>query len=1003
MKKVIVSLCVLSLIFSNIFLNPEAVTPVYENILKDASISANSEYYNGWYEYNRPLSSLIDGKTYIGEGYNAGNMFATEYSSDGLAFLNFKFASPKYLNTLLLYFAGSSVAPDNPITDYAVDVKLVDGSWKRIAEKHSDGYTNWDTYTETLFFEKVLANEIQITMKNEKAQSFAAIYEVEAFLDNEINREDYTKNTSNDCTNKAIPLPERSNVLYGIIPTIGVIDDWYSQNRPLKCLTDGKNFYGTGYNLAETTAVPFTEDGTAYFNFSFDNSKEINHINMSFPGTSAVEIENQLRDFAIFVKLQNGNWQKIAQKHLEQYSNWDALLVDIFFEKVVANEVRIIFTNSKGQDYAALYEVEAYYDNTVTKDKHTNVEISNDIEFKVPYQIESKDDVPIIGVYGGKDTLSYGETNLVFDGGKDAFITLGDLFLKEFRLDVSVDRLVYDLNIDIFETATVGAATNRITLSNGEVYFKNDKLGHYEDEVSDISVTVKDSQITISLKDNNGNDIFIKSLYYNDCKKGNIFLSASSNMTIKNISVLEVDKNGNEYKPNILKIGDCNCDFNVNAEDITELIIRILNEQLWIYDDVNKDGQINIVDLVKLKNEIAGISNNKVFVANYGSDKANGTATQPFATLSHALDTINDNGVIEIIGVNTLSSTFKWNEHNKNVTITGDTLDFTKINDTQIVLGDSVTFDNVTLCFNDNDYLYANGHSLCVEENVVLNGVIRLYGGGVKDSIINGDTNIKVLSGTYEGIYGGSNNGTINGNTNVYVGGNVNETININHVEKYFVYGGGVGGAVTGDTNVIFTDNAKAEVVVGGYNCWSDGEIGGNTNVLISGGKMMGVYGGNYFGYKWEHFVNNKSTKINSANITVTGGEIQQVFGGNANAFLTGDVNINILGGKITRRIYGGCYNNLSLGYTSSCYVKGNILLKISSGANISLDYYDDDRGIFAISRYKNKYSDEVSKIIFDDELAYEKYFSKIGPSASDRYMKQNLPSRYYDEIVKNY
>jgi len=1003
MKKIIVSLCVISLIICSAFLKLEAVEPSNENILKDSTITANNEYYNGWYEYNRPLSSVVDGKTYIGEGYNAGNMFATEYSTDGTAFLNFKFETPKYLNTLVLYFVGSSAAQDNPITDYAVDVKLLDGSWKRVSEKHTDEYDNWDTYTETLLFEKVLANEIRITMKNDKGQSYVAIYEVEAFLDNRITREDYTKNVSNDCTNKAIPLPESSNILYGIIPTIKVVDDWYSQNRPLNCLTDGSDYYGVGYNLANTTAVPFSQDGTAYFNFSFDNPKEINHIRLSFPGTSAVEIENQLRDFAIFVKLQNGNWEKVSQKHLTEYSNWDALLVDLFFEKVVSNEVRIIFTNSKGQTYAALYEIEAYYDNTVTNDKLTQIETSSDIEFDAPYQFESKSDIPIIGVYGEKNKLAYRESTLLFQGGDNTFITLGDLYLKDFKLDVSVDSLVADLNIDIFETDVVGAATNRITLSNGAVYFKNDKLGIYEGQVSEISLKVIDSQITVSLENSNGNNIFSKSLQFIDCKKGNIFLSSSSNLKFKNISVLEIDKNDNAYKPNVYGNGDCNCDFDINAKDITELRIRLLNGQRWIYDDVNKDNQINIVDLIRLKKNIAGINDNRVYVANYGSDNANGTMAQPFATLSHALETVNDNGIIEVIGVNTLESNFEWNEHNKNVTITGDTLDFTNISNTQIVLGDSVTFDNITLDFDDNDYLFANGHSLTIEENVVLNGVIRLYGGGVKDSVISGNTNIKVLSGTYEGIYGGSNNGTINGSTNVYVGGNVNKTININHVEKYFVYGGGVGGIINGDTNVVFTDNAKAEVVVGGHNGWSNGEIGGNTNVLISGGEMMGVYGGNYFSYNWDHFDKNKTTQIKSANVTVTGGEIQQVFGANANAYFVGDVNINLLGGKISRRVYGGCYNNLGWGYTSSCYVNGNISLRISGNANISLDYDDLDRGIFGVSRYKTKYSEEVSKIIFVDELGYNKYYSKIGPTSSDSYMKQNLPSKYCDEIITEY
>ena len=165
----------------------------------------------------------------------------------------------------------------------------------------------------------------------------------------------------------------------------------------------------------------------------------------------------------------------------------------------------------------------------------------------------------------------------------------------------------------------------------------------------------------------------------------------------------------------------------------------------------------------------------------------------------------------------------------------------------------------------------------------------------------------------------------------------------------------------------------------------------------------MGVYGGNYFSYNWEHFDKNKSTQIKSVNITVTGGEIQQVFGANANAYFVGDVNINLLGGKITRRVYGGCYNNLGWSYTSSAYVKGNISLVISGNVNISLDYDDLDRGIFAISRYKLKYTDEVSKVIFLDEMGYNMYYSKIGPTSSDSYMKQNLPSIYYDEIARNY
>ena len=73
-----------------------------QNLLKNAALTANPEYYNGWYEYNRPLSAVTDGQTYVGIGYNAGNMLALPYAIDGTAFVNFKKDSPITINKLKL-------------------------------------------------------------------------------------------------------------------------------------------------------------------------------------------------------------------------------------------------------------------------------------------------------------------------------------------------------------------------------------------------------------------------------------------------------------------------------------------------------------------------------------------------------------------------------------------------------------------------------------------------------------------------------------------------------------------------------------------------------------------------------------------------------------------------------------------------------------------------------------------------------------------------------------
>jgi len=1001
-KKFIICLALILSVVCCPFIKSKATEQVSNNIFSDATISVNAEHYDGWLEYNRPISALIDGITYIGVG-NSGNMLATPYNSSGFSFVNFKLKTPTYLNKMVIYFAGSSSAPGCAVTDYAIDIKLQDGSWKRVIEKHNDGYTNWDTYVETFLFEKILADEVRITMKNEKGQSEAAIYEIEGFFEAGVNRDNFTKNENYDCTEKAIPIPDSKNILYGLVPESSPSTDWYAVERPIASLTDGNNYYGIGYNLDKSAAVPFTSDSLAYFSIPFNMVREINHIRLSFPGTDSLEIKEQPRDFVVDAKLQNGNWKRVAKKSILKYENWDALLVDLYFEKVYATELRITFSNNAGQSFAILYEIEAYFNNSITAQNYNSFDAVSNFEIELPKQFETNDDLPILGLYGDESKLSYDKESLSFDGSGKEYITFGNLYLSDFELNISTESLASQIYIDIFETRSVGLGENRIEIKNNEVYFKGLSLGKFIGDASDILVKSFDSQLKILIKNNKGEIIYEKVVSIDSKLKGNLYISSNSKVVFNNLSVLQLDVNDKKYQPLIFEVGDINFDGNVNANDIVSIRKTLLNNEETIYADVNADNKTSLLDLVRVKKDIAGITSNKIYISNYGKDINNGTKLQPLNTLSKALQEVQNNGIIEVIGENFVDYSFKWEKHNKNITITGDTLDFTKMNGTNLILEDSVTFDNITVNFDDNDYLFANGNKLVINENVVLGGVIRLYGGGVKDSVINGDTNIKVLSGTYEGIYGGSNNGTINGSTNVYVGGNVNKTITINHIEKYFVYGGGVGGTVTGDTNIIFTDNAKAEVVVGGYNGWSDGNIGGKTNILISGGKIMGVYGGNYFGYNWEQFDKNKVTEIDSANVTITSGEIQQVFGGNANAFLNGDVNINVLGGKISRRIYGGCYNNLGWSYTSSCYVKGEINLKISGNADISLDYDDLDCGIFGISRYKTKSSNEISKIIFEDEIGYQKYFSKIGPSSSDSYMKQNLPSKYYDEIIKIY
>ena len=294
----------------------------------------------------------------------------------------------------------------------------------------------------------------------------------------------------------------------------------------------------------------------------------------------------------------------------------------------------------------------------------------------------------------------------------------------------------------------------------------------------------------------------------------------------------------------------------------------------------------------------------------------------------------------------------------------------------RISLGDHVTFDNISLKFTKNSYLFANGYSLTIKENTTMPNRIRVYGGGQANTTV-ASTDIKLYGGNYEAIFGGSDGGTVTGNTNVVVGGNVNAGISPKHdATDYFVYGGGVADMVGGKTNVMFCGNAKAHYVFGGS--YGEGaKVLQGTKVCVTGGTISGVYGGGKKGGTGK-----SGTITGGTYVEMTGGTVDQVFGGNEASDLTGDAEVRILGGTVTRRVYGGCYNEWSLGWSSAYSVIGTIRLTLSGEANIDFSYDDADLSVFARSRRNPKSDYEQSHLIFVSG-GEDRYASRMGAQDS--------------------
>ena len=337
MKRIVSVVISLIIIVTSLSCGLTALADDNTNLMLGATFTANDAYYNGWYPDNRPLSKLNDGNTYVGVGYNGGNVATIPMETDGTGFVNANFASSTTVNKIVLYFAGISagIAAENVTRDFAIDVKLENGIWTRVAEQHLDAWTNWDAKKVTLCFDAVAVTDIRLKIKNHAS---SAIYEIEAFYDSTQTSASNTPIISNDYTADAIPMPEHSNLL----PTTTITansehyDGWYDVNRPISRLIDGEK--AVSYNAGKLMVTPYAPNGQACINFAFSKATFVNKVVVYLPGTTnGVPTTNQVLDYenhTVYVTVKAAVSDKIevqifGEKLIHDNSDVEAKWMDI--------------------------------------------------------------------------------------------------------------------------------------------------------------------------------------------------------------------------------------------------------------------------------------------------------------------------------------------------------------------------------------------------------------------------------------------------------------------------------------------------------------------------------------------------------------------------------------------------------------------------------------------------------------------------------------------------
>lgn len=369
------------------------------------------------------------------------------------------------------------------------------------------------------------------------------------------------------------------------------------------------------------------------------------------------------------------------------------------------------------------------------------------------------------------------------------------------------------------------------------------------------------------------------------------------------------------------------------------------------------------------------------YVATTGSDSGDGSEQNPVKTLSKAYILLNRNGKIII------KDSAAYVSAAKPVTIEGASASAVLILGSETSLSADLTFSNITL--SGASTIYANGCNFTVESTVSTTDRLSVYG-GKKSADVAGNTNVTLLGGKYNNIYGGGYSGKVSGNTNIILGGNANagegiDDDNTATLSPCMVYGGGENGSVGGKTNITLKDNAVAKYIVGAGT--GTNGTANDTNITIEGGKVMNVYAGS------------RSTALpagTQTHVTITGGTAEAIFGGCENVGLTGHTFVNLLGGQVTRRVFSGCYNNVSFGmsglsvaatWSSSNHVTGTTNLVI--GPNVKLNTKDGlssdnsiNVGVFSGSRMESQKDDEQNSLIFIDG-SYSTHSQYIGEKST--------------------
>gem|GEM_PF-5728716 len=351
--------------------------PILPNLAAGKKATANEIITAGKVTYE--ANHLTDGNT----DYTAGtetNAITKWNKKTKLGYFEIELDGEEKINRTTVYL--TQWQKESLPKEMAIDVRLSNGVYKRVAEMHDISFSGKKYIT--FSFETIDATAVRVTgncARNESSENFRLMeIEVSYYPDMPAELLTGTERDENEDYNIPVPDPILENLASGkkvtANETLSVKDVTYDANL----LTDGNRDYYTGTNKTAITRLDATTN-SGWFEVEFGNVTKFNRVAVFL---SQWEKNILPKDLAVDIRLSNGVYKRVAEMHNIDYT--DVKQLTLSFEEISALAFRLTgnFSRNSSSNNFRLVELEAYYYPDMPKEQITGVNPDLNNEYNIP-------------------------------------------------------------------------------------------------------------------------------------------------------------------------------------------------------------------------------------------------------------------------------------------------------------------------------------------------------------------------------------------------------------------------------------------------------------------------------------------------------------------------------------------------------------------------------------------------------------------------------------------